>query len=102
MAEKKKAQEQPEIEGEVEVAKPSAESIGEPEAAEVSVKPSGEPETASRKFIVRNMLREAIQMHLYSGTITIPPRGRAEVTEKDVYSPHLRSLERQGIIAVSG
>lgn len=59
-------------------------------------------DVASRKFAVRNMLRQAIDVHLDSGTITIPPRGRVEVTEQDRYSPHLRSLERQGTIVVSG
>ena len=60
------------------------------------------PDTVSRKFTVRNMLRQAVEVHLRSGTITIPPRGRVEVTEEDLDSPHLRSLERQGIIAISG
>ena len=100
MAKKKSKQKKPEVEDRTAAEQPSVESAGKSEEIEPSE--SLAPRAARlRKFGVRNMVPEATEIHLKSGTITIPPLGRAKVSEEDLYNSHLRSLERQGTITVS-
>lgn len=99
MVEKKKARKRPEITDKPEAIEPPAEPVGEPEV-EAPIEPPISSEIAVPKFVVRNILRQTIDVRLRSGTITISPRGRVEITEEDLHSSHLRNLERQGFITI--
>ncbi len=99
MAKRKKVQKKSEIAGKPEAVEPPVEPVGEPEI-EAPIEPSIPSETAVPKVVVRNILRQTIDVRLRSGTITISPRGKVEITEEDLLSSHLRNLEREGFITI--
>jgi hypothetical protein len=50
------------------------------------------------RHIVTNHQNQPVELHLPSGLLVLPPRGRSELSETDLAAPQLRVLRASGLI----
>jgi hypothetical protein len=52
------------------------------------------------RHIVTNQQNQPVELHLPSGLIVLPPRGRTELSETDLSAPQLQVLRASRLIAL--
>jgi hypothetical protein len=50
------------------------------------------------RHIVTNRLNQPVELHLHSGLVVLPPRGRATLASVDLASPQLRVLTASQVV----